>query len=130
MSRPPKGMALIEALIAAAILGVGLLGATQLTLRTLQTAIDTRQRHVAQTLAEEALDCVASGGLCSVSETLDIQGVRYTRTVQLTPFSPGLMDVRVTVDWASAAALSATPRGHAPWSMHTRVRQVPEVLGP
>ena len=36
MNKKQSGMALIEALIASAILGIGLLGATQLTLRSLQ----------------------------------------------------------------------------------------------
>jgi type IV pilus modification protein PilV len=53
-----QGMALVEALIASAILGIGLVGATQLTLKTLNTASQNRHQIVAQQLAHEAMDCL------------------------------------------------------------------------
>ena len=44
-----RGMALIEALVASAILGIVLLGATQLTLKSLHLARENRQHIEAQT---------------------------------------------------------------------------------
>lgn len=126
MSQAQKGMALIEALIASAILGIGLLGATQLTLRTFQTAIETRERHVAQILAEEAVDCVQSGRLCANQETVEMQGIQYTREIQLAQLSPGLMDVRVTVSWPSSfKPTPASQGGVVQLDWHTRALQLP-----
>ena len=56
--RAQQGMALIEALIASAVLGIGLVGATQLALKTLHMASASRQHTVAQHLAQEAMDCL------------------------------------------------------------------------
>ena len=82
MKRGQQGMALIEALVASAVLGIGLLGATQLTLKTLQTATDSRQHTVAQLLAQEAMDCLQSGALaCAGSSSAS----RPTRVLCRTP---------------------------------------------
>ena len=128
MKRAQHGMALIEALVASAVLGMGLLGATQLTLKALQTATDTRQRGVAQLLAQEALDCVLSGTTCPSQDSTEVQGVRYTRQTRVTPGGKGVQDVQVTVQWASAQAVL----GHAePASLvwHSSVSPVPGWVG-
>ena len=52
-----SGMALVEALVAASLLSLGLLGASRLTLRALDAALQTRQLEQAHALAREALDC-------------------------------------------------------------------------
>jgi prepilin-type N-terminal cleavage/methylation domain-containing protein len=126
MTARQHGMALIEALIASAVLGIGLLGATQWTLKTLQTATDNRQYGLAQQLAREAMDCLlADDASCAQVNTVDMQGMRYTRQTRLSPRTDGLLwDVQVSVAWASAASeQSHTASRRIDW--HTSVAQVP-----
>ncbi len=108
-TRPTQqGMALIEALIASAVLGIGLVGATQLTLKTLNTASESRQHTVAQHLAQEAMDCLhaqARTGIagCAAQTSVQVQGVRYQREARSTPRGDGaLLDLHVRVQWAAA----------------------------
>ena len=128
MKRPQHGMALIEALVASAVLGIGLLGATQLTLKALQTATDTRQQGVAQRLAQEGMDCALSGSACPSQDSTEVQGVRYTRQIRITPRSAGLQDMEVQVQWSSAlpGAHSAEP---ASLVWHSSVSAVPGWVG-
>lgn len=106
--RPQQGMALIEALIASAVLGIGLLGATQLTLKTLQLSRESRQHAAAQRLAQEGLDCwVASirgsAHPCASDETILVQGVQYSRQTSSTPRGNGLIqDLQVRVTWTNS----------------------------
>ncbi len=106
------GMALIEALVASAILGVGLLGATQLTLKTLQGARENRQHTVAQQLANEAMDCMQKPlALCAPQEERLIHGVRYTRLAHSTAQGDAFSrDLTVSVTWSG---------GHSPTSTST-----------
>ena len=116
-------MALIEALIASAVLGIGLVGATQLTLKTLNTASESRQHTVAQHLAQEAMDCLylqakTGSALCPAQESLQLQGVRYQREARSTPRDDGMLtDLHVRVQWVAAGrrmgAASATDLGAA-----------------
>jgi type II secretory pathway pseudopilin PulG len=137
-----QGMALVEALIASAILGIGLVGATQLTLKTLNTATQNRQQTVAQILAQEAMDCLRAQALlsglatsgtatpgqtntapCPGEETRQIQGVTYTRQTRSTSGGAGVAgDLHVRVSWpapgqsgppASIAASTAGSSGAA-----------------
>lgn len=104
-----QGMALVEALIASAILGIGLVGATQLTLKTLNTAKQNREHTVAQILAQEAMDCLraqtvvsgqAHAAPCPGEETLQVQGVTYTRQTLSTSGGAGIaIDLHVRVTW-------------------------------
>ena len=102
-----QGVALIEALIASAVLGIGLVGATQLTLRTLNTASENRQHTVAQHLAQEAMDCLhvqarTALALCPPKTLVQVQGVRYLREASSTPRGDGaLTDLHVRVQWAA-----------------------------
>ena len=115
-----QGMALIEALIASAVLGIGLVGATQLTLKTLHMASASRQHTVAQHLAQEAMDCLqASTSLCPSEEKIQVQGVRYTRQARSTARGNGqIHDLQVSVSWAAsgtqtqAAAASGDATGN------------------
>jgi type II secretory pathway pseudopilin PulG len=76
--RTAQGMALIEALVASAVLGIGLAAATRLTLHTLHTASDTRQHTVALALALDAMDCLQSGRSgCSLQASTTVQGTTY-----------------------------------------------------
>ncbi|WP_019431279.1 prepilin-type N-terminal cleavage/methylation domain-containing protein [Limnohabitans sp. Rim47] len=101
-----QGMALIEALIASAVLGIGLVGATQLTLKTLHMASASRQHTVAQHLAQEAMDCLrsqANATLCPGQDDMQLQGVRYTRQTRITPRGDGLVnDLQVSVEWVGS----------------------------
>ena len=111
MKKPPpqqQGMALMEALVASAVLGIGLVGATQLTLKTLNTASESRQHTVAQHLAQEAMDCLhaqARTGIawCAAQTSVQVQGMRYQREARSTPRGDGaLLDLHVRVQWAAA----------------------------
>lgn len=129
-----QGMALIEALVASAILGIGLLGATQLTLKTLNLASENRQRTVAQHLAQEAMDClrdqVTSGRTgCPEQDSLEVQGVRYDRQSRQTPRGDGpLSDLMVRVQWPATGGHSTSgERAHIEW--HSSASAVPGWVG-
>ncbi len=135
-----QGMALIEALVASAILGIGLVGATQLTLKTLNTGSESRQHTVAQQLAQEAMGCLQAQAktgtpLCPAQETLEVQGVRYTRQTRHTPRGDGqLTDLMVRVQWQAVGrrtpdkANSGLPAdAHIEW--HSSASALPGWLG-
>ncbi len=109
-----QGMALIEALVASAVLGMGLLAATRLTLHTLHTASDTRQRTVALALALDAMDCHQSSRAgCALQGSTTVQGTNYNLQVQVQT-RPGLAleDLQVRVQWPTVApALGAVGGG-------------------
>lgn len=99
-----QGMVLIEALVASAVLGVGLVAATRLTLYALHTANDTRQHTVALTLALDAIDCHQSGRAdCPLKSSTSVQGTIYNLQSQV-QMRPGLAleDLQVRVQWPSA----------------------------
>lgn len=114
---PPKqraqGMALIEALVAAAVMGIGLAGATRLTLHTLQTASDTRQQGVAQTLGADAMACHQSAhSLCLMKQEVWVQGTTYTLQSQLSPRPDlALVDIEVRVQWPALVRAQPEPTG-------------------
>lgn len=136
MKSAQQGMALIEALLASAVLGIGLLGATQLTLKALQTATDTRQRHAAHMLAQEAMDCALSGTpTCPSQDSVQVQGTRYSRQMRVVPHGVGLNDVEVTVQWASSVTSASSgsspqsPSGLASLTWRSSVSSVPRWVG-
>lgn len=110
-----SGMALMEALVASAVLGIGLLGATQLTLKTLHRASESRQHTVAQQLAQEAMDCLrASPTLCPEQESITWQGVTYQRQAHTTPRGSGRVnDLQVSVTWQSPGTRPGEAPGNA-----------------
>jgi type II secretory pathway pseudopilin PulG len=109
-----QGMALIEALVASLVLAVGLTAATRLTLHTLTTASDTRQRTVALALALDAMDCHQSGRAgCPLQSATAVQGTTYILQSQV-QMRPGLalVDLQVRVQWpAVGPALGAAGIG-------------------
>lgn len=139
MNKKQSGMALIEALIASAILGIGLLGATQLTLRSLHLARENRQHTEAQHLAQEAMDCLRRPlAVCPSEEDITSQGVIFTRQSQSTFQGDGWSrDLRVRVSWAEENAKpgktpnhsnSATPPPQQiEW--HSRASALPDWVG-
>jgi len=110
-----RGMALIEALVSSAVLGVGMMGAVQLATQGLQTATDTRQRMTAHGLALDAMDCHQSLRTgCPMNDQTTIQGSAYTRKIELNPGGNlGLVDIAVTVQWSGVTRTSATDTSHA-----------------
>lgn len=99
------GMVMIEALVASAILGVGMAGAVQLTTQGLHTAIDTRQRLLAHGLAMDAMEChQAQRPDCPMNDQTTTQTSNFSRRVELTPRAGlSLIDITITVQWPSAA---------------------------
>jgi Tfp pilus assembly protein PilV len=145
-------MALIEALIASAVLGIGLVGATQLTLKTLHTASESRQHTVAQHLAQEAMDCLhARNAPCPAQDTIEVQGLRYERRTRHTQRGDGLAggldtaqtpgrvdDLHVTVTWAASGTrtntdtntnTNAAPSGPNRIEWHSSVSALPGWVG-
>ncbi|PUE24783.1 hypothetical protein [Limnohabitans sp. Jir72] len=103
---PQTGMAMIEALVASAVLGVGMMGAAQLAIQGLQTATDTRQRLLAHGLAVNAMEChqTALRADCPLNDQTTAQASTFTRRVELTPQAGvSLVDITVTVQWPGAA---------------------------
>lgn len=135
-----QGLALLEALVASAVLGIGLAGATRLTLHALQTASDTRQHSVATRLAADAMDCLQSGRFgCAVTPPITVLGTPYSITHQLRD-RPGLalIDVTVQVQWplkgrahvgTSLGANSQAPPRTGHLALHSSMDQVPAWLG-
>lgn len=132
MKSPQQGMALIEALVASAVLGIGLLGATQLTVKALETASQTRQRGVARLLAQEAMDCAIARSLCPAQDSTEVQGIQYLRQTRITGGGDGLQDIEVTVQWVSVSVsapggTSAAEPARLVW--HSSVSQLPGWVG-
>ena len=130
MKNAQRGMVLIEALLASAVLGIGLLGATRLTMQAVNTAADTRLRTVARTLALEAIECLqARRSDCPISDQTTVQGKVFTRQTRLQA-RPGLAltDVEVRTQWSP---LHRLPEGQtqAELILHTSVSQVPTWVG-
>ncbi len=122
-----SGMALVEALVASALLGLGLLGAARLSAHALGAALQTRQEVQAQALATGALDCaVARRPSCPASAEIRQLGVTYTVQLRETPGGAGLTDIQAEVSWSSA---NGAP-GHAGHlSRFTRVSAMPDWVG-
>ncbi len=105
-------MALVEALIASAVLAIGLLGAAQLALKSQQTATENRQNTVGQMLALEAMDCLQAQAhtpntACSAQQSFVVQGTRYTRQVQTSPQGQST-DLLVQVSWPNRRVVGAS----------------------
>jgi len=124
-ARQASGMAMVEALVASALLGLGLLGATRLTTHALDAALRTRQEVQASALAAEALDCaVARRDPCPASTQRQQHGTTYTVSVQRTPVDANLTAVQAQVQWPAGAM---RPQHSLVWQ--TRVSAMPGPLG-
>lgn len=120
----PRGMALVEALVASALLAVGLLGATRLTTHALHAALQTRQNVQAHSLAVEALDCaVARLTPCPAATRQTLQGRDYTLTLTSSPMDATLSDIQAQVQWTDAGGQSQSVR------LQTRLSAMPDPLG-
>jgi type IV pilus modification protein PilV len=138
MKKNQQGLALIEALVASAVLGIGLVGATQLMVKTIANASLNRQQTFAHQLAQEAMDCLrANAAACPAQETIERQGVRFTRQALSTPRgTPGLVDLQVSVQWSAAGTSNGLSSGVGAGSgkeprieWHSSVSGVPAWVG-
>lgn len=108
--RQESGLALIEALVASAVLGMGLAGASRLTVHTLQTASDIRQHTVAHGLGIQTMECLKAGRAhCGMPQVITVQGTPYTLHTEQKP-RPGLslVDLQVRVQWPAVAWASGS----------------------
>ena len=114
---------MVEALVAASLLGLGLLGATRLLSHAFDAALHARQHAVALALTREAMDC-ALGTLqpCPTAEQVLQQGVRYTVRLEVQPLGAHLSELTVRVDWQDGKAARKIEG-------RTRVSDLPDWLG-
>ena len=99
-----RGFAVLEALLAASALALGLLAAARLAERAWQASAHSRAHAQAQLLAREALDCVlaepASAALRCPASKRSLQGhTDYALTLEHTDLGPPLQEVWVQVSW-------------------------------
>jgi Tfp pilus assembly protein PilV len=135
-SRPAhqQGMALVEALIASAVLAIGLLGAAQLALKSQQTATENRQNTVGQMLALEAMDCLQAQAqtptaACPAQHSIVVQGTRYTRQAQASPQGQST-DLLVQVSWPNRRVGGASSDHSDPQiSWRSSVSNLPSWVG-
>ena len=118
-----SGLAMVEALVAAGLLGLGLLGATRLLTHAFDAARHARQQTFALSLTQEAMDCaLGTTAPCPPAEQVLHQGVRYSVRLEVQPMGAHLREMTVQVDWQD---------GKAPRKIEgrTRVSDVPDWLG-
>ena len=138
-----RGFTLIEALVAAAVLGLGILSATTLAMHSLNAGAASHQQITALALANNAVECWRSGPtLCPASAALStggdsqssttLSGTAYTVRSAVTPTAYAkLQAIQVTVSWrpVSNNTGSSNDNAMAPGSgqlvISTRVASVP-----
>jgi Tfp pilus assembly protein PilV len=122
-----SGLAMVEALVAAGLLGLGLLGASRLTLYALDAARQNRAQEQAQALAGQALACAtAQASPCPASVVVSQQGVRYTIELQSRPVAARLTEWQVQVAWPTDAQDSTTEHRLRWRTLHS---ELPDWLG-
>lgn len=116
-------MAMVEALVAASLLTLGLLGASRLTLRALDAAQQTRHLEQARALAREALDCsVTRVQPCPAAESITLEGMTYSIRLEQAPITPQLIEIAVRIEWRKDFQPEVR-------SWRTRVSALPDWLG-
>ena len=108
-----RGFTLIEALVAAAVLGLGILSVNTLAMHSLNAGAASHQQITALALASNALECWRSGPtLCPASAALSaggdsqstLNGTAYTVRSEVTPTAYAqLQAIQVSVSWRPAS---------------------------
>ena len=120
-------MALVEALVATSLLGMGLLGATRLVVHALDAARQTRLQEHAQALAHDTLDCaMARATPCPPADAVTWQGVAFTVELQTIPLQPHRTDITIQVRWQTGTHRSAPP---GRLTVRTQVSDLPDWVG-
>ena len=140
LAPPPQGFTLIEALVAASLLGLGMIGAISLTMHSLQAVGSSQQQSTALTLAQNTIDCLRSGpALCTASAALASNGqMQENQTLSGTAYqinsalsSTDLVQVQglqVTVKWqptGSTTIHNPMSPGSGLVTLRTRLASVP-----
>lgn len=140
LARQAQGFTLIEALVAAALLGLGMMGAISLAMHSLQAVGSSQQQSTALTLAQNTIDCLRSGpALCSASvalassgqaqESQTLSGTVYQINGELSSTSmANLQGLLVTVKWqptGSTAPHNPMSPGSGQMALRTRLASVP-----
>lgn len=123
------GMALVEAMVASAVLAIGVLGAARLALHAQASLREARAQAQAYTLASQALDCALAGrSPCPAAPSTVYAGMRYTVTLERSALSPELQGLQATVAWVpdGGTHTDPTPR-FIRWE--TRLSGLPGWLG-
>ena len=136
-----RGFTLIEALVAAAVLGLGMAGVTLLAMQGYNTAAANRQQLTAMTLASNAVECWRSGPtLCPGASAWNpgdedlrsttASGTVYTVRSQVSATAyDSLKALQVTVRWQPSGQSNASDnpmaQGSGQLSLSTRVSSVP-----
>ena len=99
-STRPVGMALVEAMVASAVLAIGVLGAARLGLHAQASLRETRALAHAQSLASQALDCAMAGpSPCPANPSTVYAGMRYRVTLERSALGPDLQSWQATLEW-------------------------------
>lgn len=123
-----RGMALVEAMVAATLLAAGVLGAARLSLHAQASAREAHARAHAQTLAGQALDCaLANRSPCPAVPSSVLAGQRYTVTLERHASQPELLDLQATVEWVSDGPGNSTAPQRLRWQ--TRLSSLPDAGG-
>lgn len=107
MKRPAhSGSVLVEVLVASALLGLGLAGASRLMLQTLAQTGLSLHTGVAMQQALDLMECLQSDpAACSLEDTVRVQGQDFARQAQVQPDANWPLSILVvTVQWRVAVA--------------------------
>jgi len=132
-----RGFTVVEALVAAALLGLGISGVTTLALHTWQAAGASRQQATALVLAQNTLECLKSGpslcpGAVNNTETTVTQfGTVYkVRSQSSSTSQASLTAWQVTVSWQPTGNTSMSPMawGAGQLTLNTRMSSTPDFV--
>jgi len=125
-----RGLSLVEALVASAVLALGLTGAVRLGSQALQLGTESREQMQARLLAQNLLECQALPWPdCPTSSEQRLQGTLYRIEFARLPDPALPLDrLQVTVRWQGVLPAADTATGHASGESHLQLsRQVARV---